>query len=112
MAKLASTVSVVATAKRVVAKVGSSLVTNDGRGLDREAVAQWAAQIAALHAQGKEVVLVSSGAIAEGMARLGWQKRPTSMNELQAAAAVGQMGLALATLLRTSNLQILLRAFL
>ena len=82
MAKPASTVSVVATAKRVVAKVGSSLVTNDGRGLDREAVAQWAAQIAALHAQGKQVVLVSSGAIAEGMARLGWQKRPTSMNEL------------------------------
>jgi glutamate 5-kinase len=94
MAKSASTVSVVATAQRVVAKVGSSLVTNDGRGLDREAVAQWAAQIAALHGQGKEVVLVSSGAIAEGMARLGWQKRPTSMHELQAAAAVGQMGLA------------------
>jgi glutamate 5-kinase len=74
--------------------VGSSLVTNDGRGIDREAVAQWASQIAALRAQGKQVVLVSSGAIAEGMARLGWAKRPTLMHELQAAAAVGQMGLA------------------
>jgi glutamate 5-kinase len=77
-----------------VAKVGSSLVTNDGQGIDREAVAQWASQIAALRAQGKQVVLVSSGAIAEGMARLGWAKRPTLMHELQAAAAVGQMGLA------------------
>jgi glutamate 5-kinase len=87
-------VSVIALASRIVSKVGSSLVTNDGKGLDREAVAQWAAQIAALRQQGKQVVLVSSGAIAEGMARLGWDKRPTSMHELQAAAAVGQMGLA------------------
>lgn len=87
-------VSVIASASRIVSKVGSSLVTNDGKGLDREAVAQWAAQIAALRQQGKQVVLVSSGAIAEGMARLGWDKRPTSMHELQAAAAVGQMGLA------------------
>jgi glutamate 5-kinase len=77
-----------------VAKVGSSLVTNDGQGIDREAVAHWASQIAALRSQGKQVVLVSSGAIAEGMARLGWAKRPTLMHELQAAAAVGQMGLA------------------
>lgn len=87
-------VSVIAAASRIVAKVGSSLVTNDGQGLDRQAVAHWASQIAALRAQGKQVVLVSSGAIAEGMARLGWGKRPTAMHELQAAAAVGQMGLA------------------
>jgi glutamate 5-kinase len=86
--------SVIASASRIVAKVGSSLVTNDGQGLDRQAVSQWASQIAALRSQGKQVVLVSSGAIAEGMARLGWAKRPTSMHELQAAAAVGQMGLA------------------
>ena len=88
------TTSVIATASRLVAKVGSSLVTNDGPGIDREAVAHWAAQIAALRTQGKQVVLVSSGAIAEGMARLNWTKRPTLMHELQAAAAVGQMGLA------------------
>jgi glutamate 5-kinase len=87
------TVSVVASATRLVAKVGSSLVTNEGRGLDRVAVAHWAAQIAALRQQGRQVVLVSSGAIAEGMARLGWPKRPAVMHELQAAAAVGQMGL-------------------
>ncbi|MCF8171306.1 MAG: glutamate 5-kinase [Candidatus Methylopumilus sp.] len=89
-----SSQSVIASATRLVAKVGSSLVTNDGQGIDREAVAQWASQIAALRAQGKQVVLVSSGAIAEGMARLGWAKGPTLMHELQAAAAVGQMGLA------------------
>ena len=89
----ASLISVIASASRIVAKVGSSLVTNDGQGLDRQAVAHWASQIAALRNQGKEVVLVSSGAIAEGMARLGWAKRPTSMHDLQAAAAVGQMGL-------------------
>jgi glutamate 5-kinase len=94
MVKPASATSVIARANRIVAKVGSSLVTNDGKGLDREAVAHWAAQIVALMAQGKEVVLVSSGAIAEGMARLNWTKRPTTMHELQAAAAVGQMGLA------------------
>ncbi|SAI67416.1 glutamate 5-kinase [Bordetella ansorpii] len=86
-------VSVIASASRLVAKVGSSLVTNEGRGLDRVAVAHWAAQIAALRAQGRQVVLVSSGAIAEGMARLGWARRPSAMHELQAAAAVGQMGL-------------------
>ena len=86
-------VSVIASSNRLVAKVGSSLVTNEGRGLDRQAVAHWAAQIAQLRQQGRQVVLVSSGAIAEGMARLGWPKRPTAMHELQAAAAVGQMGL-------------------
>jgi glutamate 5-kinase len=86
-------VSAVVSATRLVAKVGSSLVTNEGRGLDRSAVAHWAAQIATLRQQGKQVVLVSSGAVAEGMARLGWHKRPSVMHELQAAAAVGQMGL-------------------
>src|SRR3546814_159872 len=64
-----------------------------GKGIDEDAVEQWAAQIASLHAQGKQMVLVSSGAIAEGMARLGWPRRPSAMYELQAAAAVGQMGL-------------------
>ncbi len=85
--------SVLANAKRLVVKVGSSLVTNDGRGLDHAALAQWAEQIAKLNAMGKEVVLVSSGAIAEGMQRLNWKKRPSAVHELQAAAAVGQMGL-------------------
>ena len=83
----------VAAAKRVVVKVGSTLVTNDGRGLDHAAVARWAAEIAALKRGGRDVVLVSSGAIAEGMLRLGWLKRPHAIHELQAAAAVGQMGL-------------------
>ena len=86
--------SLLASARRIVVKVGSTLVTNDGRGLDREAIARWAAQLAALRAMKKEVVLVSSGAIAEGIKRLGWSKRPTAMHQLQAAAAVGQMGLA------------------
>lgn len=85
--------SVVANSHRLVVKVGSSLVTNQGKGIDREAVKHWSAQIAQLHQQGKQVVLVSSGAIAEGVVRLGWPRRPTSMHELQAAAAVGQMGL-------------------
>ena len=83
----------VAAARRVVVKVGSALVTNDGHGLDMAAIARWAAQIAALQKSGREVVLVSSGAVAEGMLRLGWSKRPTRVSELQAAAAVGQMGL-------------------
>lgn len=85
--------SLVVEADVIVVKVGSSLVTNNGNGLDQDAIAQWAAQIAALAAQGKQIVLVSSGAVAEGMQRLGWKKRPTAVNELQAAAAVGQMGL-------------------
>src|ERR1035437_5707026 len=80
-------------ARRFVVKVGSSLVTNQGQGLDQAAIARWAAQIAQLRTRNKEVVLVSSGAIAEGMQRLGWTKRPQAMHELQAAAAVGQMGL-------------------
>ena len=80
-------------AKRVVVKVGSSLVTNDGKGIDEQAIAHWARQLAALVGQGREVIMVSSGAVAEGMKRLGWRKRPSQVHELQAAAAVGQMGL-------------------
>jgi glutamate 5-kinase len=80
-------------ARRLVVKIGSSLLTNDGRGLDQAAIAAWADQIARLTLSGRQVVLVSSGAIAEGMSRLGWQRRPKSIHELQAAAAVGQMGL-------------------
>jgi glutamate 5-kinase len=82
-----------ATARRVVVKIGSSLLTNAGTGLDRTAIADWAGQIAGLRKRGIEVMVVSSGAIAEGMKRLGWSKRPHAVNELQAAAAVGQMGL-------------------
>ena len=81
-------------ARTLVVKVGSSLVTNQGRGLDAQAIARWAAQVAALRKLGRRVILVSSGAIAEGMQRLGWSRRPHAMHELQAAAAVGQMGLA------------------
>jgi glutamate 5-kinase len=84
---------VIAQAKTLVVKVGSSLVTNEGRGLDATAIARWAAQVAALRELGRRVILVSSGAIAEGMQRLGWSRRPHAMHELQAAAAVGQMGL-------------------
>ena len=80
-------------AKRIVVKVGSSLVTNEGRGLDNQAISQWCAQLADLVKGGREVILVSSGAIAEGMKRLGWATRPKAIHELQAAAAVGQMGL-------------------
>ena len=86
--------SVLASATTLVVKVGSSLVTNGGRGLDAQAIARWAAQIAQLRALGKRCVMVSSGAIAEGLQRLGWAKRPSAIHELQAAAAVGQMGLA------------------
>ena len=82
------------TARRLIVKVGSSLVTNEGRGLDHAAIAKWAAQIARLRALDKQVVLVSSGAIAEGMQRLGFEQRPTGIHQLQACAAVGQMGLA------------------
>ncbi|WP_334190173.1 glutamate 5-kinase [Noviherbaspirillum sp.] len=86
--------SVIQKSKRLIIKVGSSLVTNDGKGLDHVSIAKWAEQIAQLRAMGKEVVLVSSGAIAEGMQRLGFERRPTEIHELQACAAVGQMGLA------------------
>jgi glutamate 5-kinase len=81
-------------ARRIVVKVGSSLVTNDGRGLDEVAIGEWCRQMAHLIRDGREVIMVSSGAIAEGMKRLGWTARPTEVQELQAAAAVGQMGLA------------------
>lgn len=87
------TKTVLTECRRIVVKVGSSLVTNQGAGLDLEALGNWARQIAALNGRGYEVVLVSSGAIAEGMQRLGWTTRPSSIHELQAAAAVGQMGL-------------------
>lgn len=80
-------------ARRWVIKIGSALLTNDGAGLDRQAIDGWVEQIAQLLAKGNEVVLVSSGAIAEGIVRLGWTTRPESIHELQAAAAVGQMGL-------------------
>ena len=85
--------TVLAQCKRIVVKVGSSLVTNQGEGLDLNAIGNWAQQIATLRETGYEVVLVSSGAIAEGMQRLGWKQRPSAVHELQAAAAVGQMGL-------------------
>jgi len=81
-------------ARRVVVKVGSSLVTNEGRGLDEAAIGEWCRQLAVLVRGGREVIMVSSGAIAEGMKRLGWTTRPHQIHELQAAAAVGQMGLA------------------
>jgi glutamate 5-kinase len=79
--------------QRIVVKVGSSLVTNNGEGLDHAAIALWAEQMANLLREGHEVLMVSSGAIAEGMQRLGWTKRPQEIHQLQAAAAVGQMGL-------------------
>ncbi|PHM21593.1 MAG: glutamate 5-kinase [Curvibacter sp. PD_MW3] len=81
-------------ARRIVVKVGSSLVTNEGRGLDQVAIGEWCRQLSTLVREGREVIMVSSGAIAEGMKRLGWSSRPHEIHELQAAAAVGQMGLA------------------
>ncbi len=89
-----STSTVLRDARRIVVKVGSSLVTNEGRGLDEQAIGEWCRQLSALVRDGREVIMVSSGAIAEGMKRLGWTQRPKELHELQAAAAVGQMGLA------------------
>jgi glutamate 5-kinase len=89
-----STSTVLRDARRIVVKVGSSLVTNEGRGLDEQAIGEWCRQLSALVRDGREVIMVSSGAIAEGMKRLGWTTRPQQLHELQAAAAVGQMGLA------------------
>lgn len=86
--------SVIAAARRIVVKIGSSSVTAEGRGLDHDAIGSWARQISVLRSHRKQVLLVSSGAIAEGMRRLGWHQRPHEIHELQAAAAVGQMGLA------------------
>ena len=85
--------SVIPHAKRLIVKIGSSLLTDNGKGLDHAAIARWAAQIAQLRSLGKEIILVSSGAIAEGMLRLGFDKRPADIHKLQACAAVGQMGL-------------------
>jgi glutamate 5-kinase len=81
-------------ARRIVVKVGSTLVTDEGRGVDDRAVGNWCRQLAVLAKEGRELVMVSSGAVAEGMKRLGWRERPKGIHELQAAAAVGQMGLA------------------
>ncbi|MBN2856296.1 MAG: glutamate 5-kinase [Halothiobacillaceae bacterium] len=81
------------TDRRWVIKIGSAMVTGNGAGLDLAAIDRWAEQIATLRAQGREIVIVTSGAVAEGMARLGWKDRPTALPELQAAAAVGQLGL-------------------
>ena len=89
-----STSTVLRDARRIVVKVGSSLVPNEGRGLDEQAIGEWCRQLSALVRDGREVIMVSSGAIAEGMKRLGWTTRPQELHELQAAAAVGQMGLA------------------
>jgi glutamate 5-kinase len=89
-----ATATVLRDARRIVVKVGSTLVTNEGRGLDEKAIGEWCRQLAALARDGREVIMVSSGAVAEGMKRLGWTARPHELNELQAAAAVGQMGLA------------------
>lgn len=83
----------VLSARRWVVKIGSALLTADGRGLDRSGIAGWVEQMMALREHGIELVVVSSGAVAEGMSRLGWQRRPHALHELQAAAAVGQMGL-------------------
>ncbi len=80
-------------ARRWVVKIGSALLTGDGRGLDQAAMAVWVEQLAALRASGAQVVLVSSGAVAAGMSRLGWSERPKTTHDLQAAAAIGQMGL-------------------
>ena len=82
-----------ASSKRIIVKIGSALLTGGGRGLDKPAIAGWVGQIAELCSQDREVVLVSSGSVAEGMARLGWKTRPQSLHQLQAAASVGQMGL-------------------
>ncbi len=79
--------------RRILVKIGSALLTNDGQGLDVAAIEGWVSQMAQLRAQGHELLLVTSGSVAEGMARLGWKQRPKSVHELQAAAAVGQMGL-------------------
>ena len=85
--------AVLAESRRWVVKIGSALLTNDGKGLDHQAIARWVDQLVTLRKQGVEVLLVSSGAIAEGMTRLGWSKRPAQVYRLQAAAAIGQMGL-------------------
>lgn len=79
--------------KRWVIKIGSALLTNDGKGLNRDGMQSWVDQMAELQKLGHEIILVSSGSVAEGMKRLGLKKRPDEVHQLQAAAAVGQMGL-------------------
>ncbi len=85
--------SELAGARRIVVKIGSALLTGGGRGLDIPGITAWVGQIARTRRQGAEILLVSSGSVAEGMARLGWSTRPHALHELQAAASVGQMGL-------------------
>lgn len=80
-------------ARRWVVKIGSAMITNDGQGLDNFSIDVWVEQMAELHRARRELLLVTSGAVAEGMRRLGWRQRPTALADLQAAAAVGQMGL-------------------
>ena len=84
---------IISKAKRCVVKIGSALLTQDGKGLDHQAIDDWAEQIVQLRGQGIEIILVSSGAVAEGMTRMGWKQRPKALYELQAAASIGQMGL-------------------
>ncbi len=79
--------------RRWVVKIGSALLTSDGQGLNRAVLAPWVDQMTELRRSGADLVLVSSGAVAEGMARMGWKQRPKTLHELQAAAAIGQMGL-------------------
>src|SRR5699024_10892569 len=79
--------------RRWVVKIGSSLLTADGRRLDEARLADWSTRSARVNARGYQTVLVSSGAVAEGLARLGWTQRPAVLNELQAAASIGQAGL-------------------
>ena len=93
MTELVPPISTVANARRWVVKIGSALTTNQGAGLNATAIEDWAGQIAAIKRSGHDVVIVTSGAVAEGAVRLGWQVRPRSLHQLQAAAAVGQMGL-------------------
>lgn len=95
------------TETRWVVKIGSSLLTNSGKGLDHKALARWTHELAALHRAAVEIIVVSSGAVAEGMARLGWRDRPVDISALQAAAAVGQMGLmqAYETCLRCNGMR-------
>lgn len=94
LSALSALPTILGNARRIVVKVGSSLVTNEGRGLDEVAIGEWCRQMAQLVQTEHEVIMVSSGAIAEGMKRLGWTTRPKAIQDLQAAAAVGQMGLA------------------
>lgn len=93
MQKTMETSQILSNSQRVVVKIGSALITRDGHGLDEQAVQDWTRQIAALAGNKRQFVVVSSGAVAEGTVRLGWKKRPRALHELQAAAAVGQMGL-------------------